>query len=856
MFQQNSEQLPGVKKYTPTSRLDFTSDRDMTNDLYLPVFQSMEDSKDKTSVEKYLISEGILAGSPDYSVGSTEATGMCFGVDDQRDLNKRSASKLVSEVVRFATNGLDLVSRYEPGDMGGKTPTIRLVESLVWPFVARRSRRSTWFSDKEFRRFKMSMRETATRIEKYVSDENLEQTFIKYWLDYYLWQGFKDANPPERDPKILTPLFSGWCKRAVARAIAKGDFSFLYSLQKGAKQSWPPLGEIKKMESYLKHMQRLSTPKSGLPSDLRKMIERESKTIFRNTNDSKRIYSLGSKFMPSGSACLQASRREGGALSLVSKFTYPWDVEESKKIGLLPVLVTSLNEWRQTEYTKVFETLVDNVLHSSSDDPTPLYVDIVALAEPAKFRIISKGDGYLYTSLQPVQGLMIGDWKKSYASTMLTPDLTDRVNEIANELTELPFWCSADYSAATDLLKKESSMAVLEPLENLPLKNLCEFAMIGAVARYPNGMEVYASEGQLMGHPLSFPLLCCINLSVYHCAINRWIESSKGKKELKNRKRLGRKMWRMVIVNGDDMLFKCDQSFYEIFKETASDAGFQLSTGKNYLSTRAAMINSQLFVVKPNNKMKRVGYLNQRLLKGNNIKQDSSATPVQIATSTNEMLQFCPWAACSIPEIMSRWKSDWFGRYSPNWYVPAHLGGMGIDRQYAPLDFKITKSQRELAARFVSDPRMALYRMKGIDIPTAKFAGALAHWRMVPGAYVQTDSESLALSDKWMERIAYAARAHHGSKEVSDKVFISKFKPQYRLKPMSSQGLELYWEAQVFASKLPSCPPISKIKLPQFLRRPHEPNSWPRVESSEVTAARYEVLPFFDELKLAIEKNL
>jgi hypothetical protein len=232
------------------------------------------------------------------------------------------------------------------------------------------------------------------------------------------------------------------------------------------------------------------------------------------------------------------------------------------------------------------------------------------------------------------------------------------------------------------------------------------------------------------------------------------------------------------------------------------------------------MINSQLFVVKKDNVMKRVGYLNQRLLFGNNIKQETKATPVQISNSVNDMLLHCPWAACSIPKVMQRWNQDWFGRYQPNWYVPAHLGGFGIDRKHAPLGFesKISKSQRELAARFVHDPAMALYRNEGMDIPTAKLAGALAHWRMVPGMYVQEESESLAINDAWLARLAYAARAHHGSKMVSDKVFISKFKPQYRLKPMSLHGLELYWDAQVFASKLPSCPPMRKIKLPMFLR--------------------------------------
>jgi hypothetical protein len=60
-----------------------------------------------------------------------------------------------------------------------------------------------------------------------------------------------------------------------------------------------------------------------------------------------------------------------------------------------------------------------------------------------------------------------------------------------------------------------------------------------------------------MGHPLSFAILCAINLSVYHHSIRLWVRDSKSHAQFLERKRLARIMWRQVIVNGDDMLFKC-----------------------------------------------------------------------------------------------------------------------------------------------------------------------------------------------------------------------------------------------------------------------------------------------------------
>jgi len=122
-----------------------------------------------------------------------------------------------------------------------------------------------------------------------------------------------------------------------------------------------------------------------------------------------------------------------------------------------------------------------------------------------------------------------------------------------------------------------------------------------------------------------------------------------------------------------------------------------------------------------------------------------------------------------------------------------------------------------MAARFVADPTMALYRRKGMNIPTAKLAGALARWRMVVGSYVPTENESSDVQDAWLERLAYASRAHQGAQHVSDSVFVAKFKPQYRLKPMSMEGIDLYWNAQVFAVQPPPCPPIGLIKVRKSL---------------------------------------
>jgi hypothetical protein len=81
--------------------------------------------------------------------------------------------------------------------------------------------------------------------------------------------------------------------------------------------------------------------------------------------------------------------------------------------------------------------------------------------------------------------------------------------------------------------------------------------------------------------------------------------------------------------------------------------------------------------------------------------------------------------------------------------------------------------------------------MPGIDIPTAKLAGALLHPRLVPrdelAIYLMANDDIYIFDqdDPWLARLAYAARAHHGVKMTSDKIVMIKFKPEFRLKPMS-----------------------------------------------------------------------
>jgi hypothetical protein len=793
----------------------------------------------------------------------TDVAGM--GLRRVDSVKTRSATKLVSLVLNKINCKIDIST---PGPWfqihkrwyRNKNSVRLILESLIWPFVARRSLRSEWFSRKELDRLIASFSKTGETIKKYVSDDNKEQVFCKYWLDRYLCQVFGDPSFPQREDWITDQLFSGWCRIFIRRAIKKRDCAFIYSLQKGSKKLWPKLGEEKERQALIKHANRVSEIKGKIPRAFFQSISSLSRRILGKITRNDLT-----KFLPTGSACLQASRRKGGALSLVDPFQ-PGDLSgdpTSKKLGRLRTLNARLDLWRSTSYSKMMKNLDNDIVKGEEkrelierlvregeyDEHQRDYVtgnvlpnlvvdemgyshsitgarsdhifnvNVVTIPEPSKFRIITKGDGNLYSVLQPIQGAMLSAWKRRPESTMRFQDLTEKVQKMEDECSFLPFFCSVDYESATDLLFKDASLAAFSGLDpTLPNFDLARASLIHGWASYYNedidisdlvDWPVKMEESQLMGGPLSFVLLCITNLAVRKIVCARYLRTSPPL-EREYRRKVVVAINRNTIVNGDDMLFKCDKALYDIFNELTKLVGFKPSQGKNYLSRDCCMINSQVFRRLPNGKMKKYGYLNLKLTHGSSVKLgESLATPEQVGSELSRMMDLCPWTRCVIPHAFSRWGNDWnWGPIRPNWYVPLHLGGFGIDRKHAPPDFKVTRQQRRIASQFVADPRISLYKKYEIGFSTADFVGSVLKWRYdlstnVPEKYQVEDS------DPWLERLAYISRASADQINSSNERYANHFELNWKLKPMSHDTLDKYWNARMISSGSPACPPLN-----------------------------------------------
>lgn len=257
-------------------------------------------------------------------------------------------------------------------------------------------------------------------------------------------------------------------------------------------------------------------------------------------------------------------------------------------------------------------------------------VKVSAVIEPLKVRLVTKGDSYKYYLAKWFQKEL---WKhlQKFPQFVLTGtplqqshlhDMLGREQKL--NLTGFNKFVSGDYSAATDNLKmKYSKVCFTEAVCRAPVplfdkSQLCA-TLFEQDIYYPQERFLYGGfspeevrkldpirqrNGQLMGSPESFPILCYINLIGYWMALEIFTQRRIKARDLP------------VLVNGDDILFRCSDEFYPLWKNITEELGFELSQGKNYVSESLLMINSELFWFNREGSFAPIPYFNIGLLTG------------------------------------------------------------------------------------------------------------------------------------------------------------------------------------------------------------------------------------------------
>jgi len=414
-------------------------------------------------------------------------------------------------------------------------------------------------------------------------------------------------------------LYSNPIKKYLkARVVSKSykNFCLWVGIIQGVKRGAAPLGSSAIRSAMVKHW---------------KSLTKESVLSWADENEiGPYIERFFSSFRPrvpklseaSVSASYERTRSEGGGrdyIRSIMKDFYLDDellsmhlvnnkVEEIRGLPMVPLpdILKTLDIKELSQWTSGFQKVM-----------------VSAILEPLKCRLITKGSAVNQWISRSMQKDLWGYLQKfpQFSLTgkpLVIGDLEDLRKR--SNLLDLPFnkWVSGDYSAATDNLVSQVTKDIFEEalskLEgNNLVKDIMRHVLYEQEIHYPKKYvdlketvtlePVVQKTGQLMGSVLSFPILCAANLIAYWMSL----ETYTGRKFLIEDL--------PVLVNGDDIIFRANDDFYEIWKRNVAIMGFELSLGKNYISERFLTINSQ-FYMDTDDSLRKAKFLNTGLLTG------------------------------------------------------------------------------------------------------------------------------------------------------------------------------------------------------------------------------------------------
>jgi uncharacterized protein YlbG (UPF0298 family) len=275
-------------------------------------------------------------------------------------------------------------------------------------------------------------------------------------------------------------------------------------------------------------------------------------------------------------------------------------------------------------------------------DSSKALVMTYAISEPLKIRMITKGESFKYFFAKDFQKQMWNHMTKFPQLNLTNREITNLdLESMMNRLKTVEGrigmgfgfnkMVSGDYSAATDNLKSCYTMSAFEcflekygswrsknTMKDLKDdafdKDILRSVLYNSTVEYPKwtGIDpVVQKNGQLMGSPLSFPILCMVNLIAYKMAMEEYLFEKTDVPYKLSFYELP------VLVNGDDILFPSNDELYIIWKRCIEEVGFELSLGKNYIHKNVCVINSQLYLYNwETNKFELIQYVNNGLLVG------------------------------------------------------------------------------------------------------------------------------------------------------------------------------------------------------------------------------------------------
>jgi len=394
--------------------------------------------------------------------------------------------------------------------------------------------------------------------------------------------------------------------------------SLFWGMCQGVKRGAAVVSDDFVLEAKMKHFEALRHPPPDVPAPLRLRIEAIMNTFLDAIPFST---SFGKLHEASRNAHIGANKAHGGGRSFliqrsISEFgtellhnVFPDDIV-NKGFDRIPF---------DDLHRMCLESLVDNRFSESVSVQNPItgknenrrfsVVEVCEVLEPLKVRLISKGNPYTYYYSKFFQKDL---WK--YMSNFSCFRLTGRPLKVSDFhslergsgvcyplsdieeciMDEAQYgYVSGDYKGATDSLNIQVTKTIFECFlarTNMPedAKDILRSVLYEQYLTYGRDTQVVGSglqlNGQLMGSPLSFPILCWSNLIAYIISYENYFDNLlvMGDSEFQLNTEQILSLRKGVLVNGDDILFRSSLEHYEFWKQAVKSFGFELSIGKNY----------------------------------------------------------------------------------------------------------------------------------------------------------------------------------------------------------------------------------------------------------------------------------
>lgn len=414
-------------------------------------------------------------------------------------------------------------------------------------------------------------------------------SLLKPWVAYWLPLVLGDDLPPQKisDPYSLLdgPFRTFWRNRMTGKGRRRR--LSLACLMLYSKRLFPALPLEMVEQKIVEYGVALARPAPTI-LPFRSAVEKSILDSVEEVGEMNADFSRA--FAPSSSSCLEASRSQGGLQGFVRKNVLPDVILSHPYLSVVEELADKMSDDSVilTNWSAVWTIVLEHLLEKAEivDSTVESYhARVAGIPEPLKVRLVTR-QSWVLSLLMPIQ--------RAWHSAMRVLPVYQLIGglPVAQAIRGLSLqkgqkFVSGDYEAATDNIylnyTEYAARAMLDrtkivlPAGLEGFESLIRRIAIRSLTEITVDLEKHSvpvTRGQMMGHILSFPLLCLLNRSASCLAIPRE---------------------RFMRVNGDDVLFPASAREYESWKLSTSYVGLKFSLGKNYYSRDLALINSEFY---------------------------------------------------------------------------------------------------------------------------------------------------------------------------------------------------------------------------------------------------------------------